>query len=366
MFAESIFQNIELSLPHTLTILCTYKCTAACAQCCFESSPRVKGRLSLDTILARISEAKASFPGLRLVVFSGGEAFMLKDDLYAAVRHATSLEMMTRIVTNGSWGKTPTSASAVVEKLIAAGITEINISTGVDHLEWVPLESVVNAALALCEAGVKTLVTVEADTADSDCMGELRRNSSFLRAIKSGNLQLLNNSWMPFSDGAPDRVKNFDVSSLQGGCTQIFSTIVVTPHDNLSACCGLTLEHIPEMRLGHNSGTNMRELYNAQRDDFLKFWIHVDGPYTIVKRVMGDDASALLADVSHICQACVILHQTPTVRERLARDYEQYIPEVMTRFALSNQILGATAPAQQAPSPSITNSLNLEVTYVAS
>jgi len=366
MFLDSVFQNIELSLPHTLTILCTYQCTAACKQCCFESSPQVKGRLSLKTILARISEAKKSFPGLRLVVFSGGEAFLLKDDLYAAVHHATLLGLMTRIVTNGSWGKTLTSAAAVVEKLIASGITEINISTGVDHLEWVPLESVVNAALSLCEAGVRTLVTVEADTIDRDCMGELRANSSFLRAIKSGNLQLLNNSWMPFSDDASDRKRNFDVSSLQGGCAQIFSTVVVTPHDNLSACCGLTLEHIPEMRLGHNSGTNMHELYTAQRDDFLKVWIHVDGPYTIVKRVMGDESLALLANVSHICQCCAILHQSPSVRERLARDYTQYIPEVMTRFALSNQTTGATTPAQQASLPSITNSLNSEVAYVTS
>ena len=149
MFTHDLFHGVELSLPHTITILCTYQCTAACKQCCFESSPRVKGRLSLKTILDRISEAKSSFPGLRLVVFSGGEAFILKEDLYAAIAHATSLGLMTRIVTNGSWGKTSISAAAAVEKLIAAGITEINISTGLDHLEWVPLESVANAALAL-------------------------------------------------------------------------------------------------------------------------------------------------------------------------------------------------------------------------
>lgn len=362
MQAHHLFQEVELSLPHTLTILCTYQCTAACKQCCFESSPRVKGRLSLETIVARISEAKNAFPGLRLIVFSGGEAFLLKDDLYAAVAHASSLGLLTRIVTNGSWGKTPKAAVSAVEKLLAAGITELNISTGLDHQEWVPLDSVANAASALTHAGIRTLISVEADTPASDCMGALRRHPGILGAMKTGHLQLQGNSWMPFTEEAESRVKNFDLSGLEIGCNQIFGNIVVTPHDNLSACCGLTLEHIPEMRLGHNDGTNMQELYRKQSDDFLKFWIHVDGPYSIVKRVLGEDANSLLDDVSHICQACAILHKTPKVRERLAQQYPMYIEEVMTRFALSLQLHRSSATARQMPSSS--NAETKEISHV--
>lgn len=335
MSAFSMFEGFELSLPHTLTILCTYQCTAACKQCCFESSPYVKGRLPLQTILDRISEAKASFAGLRLVVFSGGEAFILKDDLYASVAHAASLGLMTRIVSNGSWAKTQRSANDVASKLVEAGITEMNISTGVDHQEWVPLQSVANGALALTKKNIQTLITVESDTETSGCMNALRQNDVVLEAMRTGYLQVRGNSWMPFQSTAEKRIRNFDERSLETGCSQIFGTIVVTPHDNLSACCGLTLEHIPEMRLGKNDGENMRSLYEKQADDFLKFWIHVDGPYSIVKRVLGEEATPLLDGVSHICQACAILHKTPAVRERLAADYAKFVPEVMTRFGLS-------------------------------
>jgi hypothetical protein len=349
MSKDEAFHALELTLPHTLTVLCTYQCTAACAQCCFESSPKVKGRLSLDTILARISEAKESFPGLSLVVFSGGEAFILKDDLHAAIAHATALGMMTRVVSNGSWGKTPQSASSTVEKLVTAGITEINLSTGLDHLQWVPQSSVVNAALALCERGVTTLVTVEADTPTSDCFGSLTSDPQILKALRTGHLQFQNNSWMPFSEDAEERERNFDESLLSTGCSQVFGNIVVTPHDNLSACCGLTLEHIPEMRLGKNNGSNMHSLYETQYDDFLKFWIHVDGPHKIVKRVMGEDSARLLKDVSHICQACVILHKTPEIREKIASEYAKYVPEVMTRFAVSTQANRAISKAKDGP-----------------
>jgi len=76
--------------PHTLTILCTYQCTAACRQCCFESNPSIRGRLTKDTIIARIMEAKRVFSNLKLVVFSGGEALLLKNDLFASISYCTS------------------------------------------------------------------------------------------------------------------------------------------------------------------------------------------------------------------------------------------------------------------------------------
>lgn len=84
--------------PKSITVLCTYQCTAACKQCCFESSPAIKGGLEGEVIRARISEAKNEFHELGLVVFSGGEAFLLKEELTRSVAHATALGLKTRIV----------------------------------------------------------------------------------------------------------------------------------------------------------------------------------------------------------------------------------------------------------------------------
>lgn len=327
-----------LVTPHTLTVLCTYQCTAACKQCCFESSPDVKGRLSGDTIRARISEARSEFPSLRLVVFSGGEAFLLKQDLYDAVAHATSLGLMTRIVSNGSWAKTPASASRAVAKLKSAGLTELNLSTGKDHQEWVPAESIINAAEAAVGAGISTLVTVELDEQDGACFRSLSADQRVKRLLATKRLSLQSNSWMPFHEDAPARVNAIQRDDLRQGCTQVFGNVVVTPHDNLSACCGLTLEHIPEMRLGRNTGRNMGDLYRQQVGDFLKIWIHVDGPYTIAERVLGEEGSAAMKDVVHICQACVLMHKSERIREAIAERYQEFVPEVMTRFLIRREM----------------------------
>ena len=321
--------------PHTLTVLCTYQCTAACKQCCFESGPRVMGRLSRETIIARIAEAKRTFPRLTLVAFSGGEAMMLKDDLHAAIAFATAEGLTTRVVSNGYWGKTPQSARTAVKKLIQAGLCELNISTGRDHQEWVPAASVANAAAAAAADGLFCLITVESDGEDRSLLDELLKHPLLSAHIESRAVTIQSNSWMPFHDSAESREQRIDVQEIRKGCDQIFGTTVVTPHDNLSACCGLTLEHIPEMRLGKNTGSNMEALYSSQFEDFMKVWLQVDGPYTIVERLMETSAEQYLKNVVHICEACVILHKNPEVRATVMERYQEFIPEITTRFKIA-------------------------------
>jgi hypothetical protein len=335
------------SLPHTLTIICTYKCTAACAQCCFESNPRIKARLSLSTIIDRIDEAHREFGGLRLVVFTGGEAFLLREDLFKGIRHATKLGLSTRVVTNAYWGKSFSGAVKNASYLRDAGISEINISTGLDHQKYVAEASVINAAIALCGVGIPTLITVETDSSTSSCFASINNNEIVMDLVRRGRLLVQRNAWMMFRAEGEERQRGTN-ASFKGGCDQIFGNVVVTPYDNLSACCGLTLEHIPEMRLGRCSGENMRALYSTQYVDFLKYWIHVDGPEEIISRLF-DGNTAVLDGVSHICEACVILHKNDDVKQKLHEKYELVIPEVMARMKLRNELIGREA-AQEIPS----------------
>lgn len=332
--------------PHSMTVLCTYQCTAACKQCCFESSPRVKGGLDGDVIRERITEAKDSYPELDLVVFSGGEAFLLRDELAKSVAHATSLGLKSRIVSNGSWAKRLERARLLCDDLSRSGLGELNLSTGHDHQEFVPEESIVNAAEAAMASGIEALITVETDTNESNCYLSLRSNSRIQSLMKMPGFRLVNNFWMPFHTDAPARKQEPDLKAIRKGCEQVFENIVVTPHDNLSACCGLTLEHIPEMRLGRNDGTNMKELFESQADDFLKYWIRVDGPYAIIESVMGDAASTYLHGVVHGCQACAILHKTPVIREALKNVYLDHIESVLTRFEIE-RVAAAKSIANQ-------------------
>lgn len=301
------------------------------------------GRLDLDVILRRISESKSEFPSIKIVVFSGGEATLLKSDLIEAIAYSTELGLLTRVVSNGSWGKSPSTATRTASGFLNAGLKELNLSTGKDHQEWVPAESVINAAIATAEQGIFVLITVEADDFENARFRRIADDPRIASHVKSRRISVQSNSWMPFTAEADKRHQSQDLDSLRSGCGQIFGNIVITPHDNISACCGLTLEHIPEMRLGKCNGTNIGTLYKAQADDFLKYWIRMDGPYSILETILGEESKAILQDVVHTCQACVILHKNPNVRNRLLLDYEKYVPDVMSRFHLSNAVANAGA-----------------------
>lgn len=324
--------------PRTLTILTTYRCTAACKQCCFESSPEVVGRLTLGQMIGRIDEARRDFKALQLVVFSGGEATLLKSDLHQAIRHCTDHGLMSRVVSNGSWGKGGRSARAMAKAFADAGLTELNISTGKDHQEFVPLASVIQGACAATDAGIPTLITIEADDADNARFREIAADPRVKTRVQSRLLNLQSNSWMPFKSDADARVQTVEKESLRGGCRQLFDNAVITPHHNLSACCGLTLEHIPEMRLGQCDGENLSALYNEQAEDFLKFWLRVDGPYSIIEEALGDEAGSVLDGVVHICQACAILHKDDRVKERVRQAAPNAAKAVMTRFHLDRAL----------------------------
>lgn len=275
-----------------------------------------------------------------MVVFSGGEAFLLKDDLFAAISHVTFHGKMSRVVSNGFWGKSAGRAGKVADQLVEAGLTELNLSTGRDHQQWVGEEAVVNAAVAAVERGVRVLITVEKDGDDSACFGSLARNIEIQRLQKrfSDRFILRSNSWMPFHESARPRGSFDSTRELRSGCSQLMRNLVITPYRQLSACCGLTFEHIPEMKLGNLGGASLRELYESQYDDFMKVWLAVDGPYRIIERLTTETERKDLGQVVHLCQACVLLHRHPVLRERARDRYEEFVPEVLARFGLKRTL----------------------------
>lgn len=340
---RSVFSVAQGLYPETITILPTYRCNAACEQCCFESNPDVEGRLSREELFGIIEAAKNDFASLRMVVFSGGECTLLKDDLYDAIGLATSLGLQTRIVTNAGWAKTARTAAHIADKLAGAGLKELNISTGLDHQKWVPLQSVIQAAQAGLARGITTLITIEKDSPDSGCLAAASSSDAVIAMLKDhpSNFYLLSNAWMPFNDRWTDRGKQDAGPQANKGCEQLFHNLVFTPYKEISACCGLTFEYIPELKIGRiGEGKGLASIYEEGLNDFLKIWVHVDGPRKIVKTLMGDGAESETVDEHvHICQSCVYMYQTPAIREAVRDNYAKHFPDVMARFLAMRRVM---------------------------
>jgi radical SAM family protein len=341
--------------PTHLTILPTYRCTAACAQCCFESNPHVEGRIPIERILDYIDQAARDFPTLRLVVFSGGECFLLREDLDRAIARAASHRLATRCVTNGYWATSKRAARDRIAPLYEAGLTELNFSTGDDHQKYVPFDRIVNGALTAAEFGIGALIVVEGSREARFTMKDLAAHPEIAEFIRSSpareRLTLLNNIWIPFQDDAAitqadevyrrrDRLGRFQ------GCDNVLENMVLTPHEQLASCCGLTFEHIPEMKLGDARARALRELYDSQMDDFIKIWLRVDGPEKIFHFATQKDPGLGFPDgATHPCQTCAALFLNPRVRAILKEHYLEKVPDVMFRYQMMRTLERRSDPS---------------------
>ena len=344
--------------PTHLTILPTYRCTAACEQCCFESNPHIGGRIPIERILDYIDQAARDFPTLKLVVFSGGECFLLREDLDRAIERASSHNLATRCVTNGYWATSERAARLRVGPLYEAGLTELNFSTGDDHQKYVPFDRIVWGATVSATFGIRALIAVEGCREARFTIDKALAHpglTEFLRDSPARDrLSLLNNIWIPFQDSTAitqeDEVyRKQDRLDRFRGCDNVLENMVITPHEQLASCCGLTFEHIPEMKLGSVRDRGLRALYDLQYNDFIKIWIRVDGPEKIFHFATQKDPRIPFPDgATHPCQTCAGLFLNPRVRRVLQRHYAEKVPDVMFRYQMMRTLERRSDPSYSA------------------
>ena len=193
-----------------------------------------------------------------------------------------------------------------------------------------------NAALYSIRADINALVTIESDSFNSKCLEEFIEHSHFLELSSNCKFTYQVNSWMPFHEDAVSRKKELKQKDLDKGCDQLMENLVITPHGRISACCGLTFEHIPEMILGDILADNYKHLFSTQLDDLLKLWIKTHGPLSILRTVYGNDPeiASSIEDIQHQCHACVLLHK----KDREQRKIERYFSTSDTIIEILNKI----------------------------
>jgi hypothetical protein len=325
--------------PEVLTILATYKCTAECENCCFGSNPHLTKRLDLGEICSFIREG-ASYPLCQLVVFSGGECFLLREDLVAAIEYASSLGLRTRCVTNGYWAKSIRHGRARLEALKTAGLNELNVSTGDYHQRWVSQDTVINAACLSVELELDaTLIVVELQKNRRVTRESLVMDPRIATLLAHGDsrFRLIESPWVPMSFGErieqdDDQLLSRRTLHLRSGCDSVFKALVVTPERRFGYCCGLTREQIPELNAIW-SGDDLDELVEAGASDFMKIWLFVDGPERILAWAATKDSRIVWEHrYAHRCHSCLALFADSLVRSAIRAHYKERVNDVLMRY----------------------------------
>jgi hypothetical protein len=327
-------------LPRAVTILGTYRCTAACKDCCFDSNPGIHERLTLDRIIDFIGEA-SELRSVKMVVFSGGECFLLGSDLVKAVEYATSKGLATRCVTNGYWAKSLSRGKTILDSLRIAGLSELNISTGDFHQQFVSEETVVNAVELGLTCGMdRTLLIVEMREGSRVTVANLLTNirlQKFLEEHGGRRFGIIQSPWMPMdhqrvSEQTPGRLLSRDTVQTKGGCRSIFTTSVLTPSNHIGVCCGLSRERIPELNYP-TDGRALSDVLEEAGRDFIKIWLFVDGPERILAWAASKNKGIQWENrYAHHCHACLAIFDDPQVRETILEHYRERVDDVLLRY----------------------------------
>jgi Radical SAM superfamily len=324
--------------PRVLSIMPTFRCTAACTYCGTFSNPSAH-HASLEADVVRRMIDQAAGAGYRGVVFTGGEATLALDVVLDGIAQASSLGLGTRLVTNGGWAEDDTSAHDVLRRLAAAGLDELNLSTGDQHVRFVPLASVVRAAATALWLGFRVVCVMIEVTRDAVVRAaDVTDDPSFAAAAAAhpaANIQILESPWMPTR---PDRQLAYPENYLlnkqnlatKSGCDSCLRTTTIQADGRIAACCGLGIRTVPELQIGHVDHTTLREADRTAGDDLLKRWIRVEGPEKILAWAAAIDPEIEWENqYAHKCQSCLRIYQDDRVRAVIKEHHQEKIADIV-------------------------------------
>lgn len=329
--------------PTTLTFITTYKCTAACKDCCFSCSPKRKERLSLEEMKSYIDQVIDSYDTIKVFVLTGGETFLLGNELNQIVEYASSKGLIVRIVSNGYWAKTYNYAIKKLSSLIRKGLKELNFSTGDDHQKFVPIDNIINGICASLDLGLTVVVNVECSPISKFKETTLKEDERIKHYLKtepfSKRLQILSGYWMPFTKSTKEEVDKVEetlrVVTSTSRCTSLFNTITITPNHEINACCGITSEYIPFLKLGNAKRSPIKDLYNQQFNDFLKIWLFNEGPQKIMDFISEVDPNKKInTNGWHICQICAEIFRDKEKLSILQNNYKKVYSNIMLKHVM--------------------------------
>ena len=153
--------------------------------------------------------------------------------------------------------------------------------------------------------------------------------------------------WMPFNGTSKlSYSKGFLGAgpAAEGSCKSLFSVIAITPTEHLVACCGLTQEYIPELHIGNLRTNTIKEIIDQQPDDFIKIWVHMEGPAAIMRYAAKVDPTLEFASgFAHICDICRYMYHHKGVREAIRKSPPPFKDELTAKY-LNSVLMGNSYP----------------------
>lgn len=329
----------------SICFLTTYNCNARCSHC--ECGPKERDRLSLDE-MKRLMDESLALGTVGQVVFSGGEPTLLGEDLFEVIAYASQRKVLTRVVTNGFWGKSAAAAAAFVDRLMSAGLSEINISVDDLHQKYVPFWRVKNAFLACYERELPCLLAHKQNRdsvitkayLEAELGVELIHFNPGRSYSREESRRLISTgAIIPITREAELADANQMLSSnWRANCSSVLRDVIVGAKGNFLPCCGIIAKGLPELTRHDLRHHHLIDAIDDANRDLILNWLALEGPWAIAQFVHEIDPTIEFRErYAGICHVCNDVLSRPEVRNVLIEEIEN----VRDRVGLHRALLEA-------------------------
>lgn len=308
--------------PRSIALLTTFQCNAACSSCCNGCSPKITKRMTLDEMKYYIDECLRAYPlTIKELSLTGGECFLLGEDLDEIVRYGSERGLSVSLLTNGYWGHTYEAAEARISSLREAGLNECGFSVGEEHQKFIPKLNCRNAIVAAVNSGCKVEVRIEKypDKKSNWFVDHLLNDLELADMVVKRKLLAFPLEWTNFNNGesceqelSEQRLDPLSNGKQSNPCPQIGRKIYITPYGDVLPCCGLSSLRIPHLRLGNILKEPLEDVYGRIHRDVMKFTIRQDGGASILHSIY-EATDVKFRSVDTPCDLCRELFCNPGI-----------------------------------------------------
>jgi len=299
----------EIPYLRNIGAIVTYKCQVACSHCILAAGPDRTEQILPEDVSDWVGQI-ADYRGghIKVLSLTGGEPFYDIDTLKKIVMSASSQGLMTTVVTNAFWAKTPKEAVRLLK-----GFPLINMlafSTDVYHLQSIPFDRIVNAISAAEKCDIPYNVAVCTEDEDNETYKDILGRLKEITEESNINTAIT----FPVGRGA----KTVDIARYRmsirpplAACSSGNSPMIF-PDGRVLACIGpvIDIPHSHPLVLGNLREEPLSEILDASEMNPILHTIRLWGPHKLISLIESAGYRDLLPKryiKDSVCNACYAL-----------------------------------------------------------
>lgn len=313
--------QIEMELKR-LEFTLTRKCNSQCIHCQADASPLRKGAMQVKDAHDYLAEATAVSDLESFMIF-GGEPMLYPKRTTAIFNKARQFGIpKIDMITNGVWGKNKATAEELARKLKAAGLNRVNISVDTFHIQYMPLEYPMNAALALLKAGIEDIKWNVALIESINATNKYdKKTAQILKTLQPIGIEAHTFKIVPAGRATQNLRQYFQPTSLHGPCKKEPlegnmltdpESITIEPSGSANICWNLPI--------GNAKSVPLKQLiteYDWQRDPITRILVE-EGPTGLLKLPEARDYQFQQEQYINKCHLCTEIRKTLKLHYRNA------------------------------------------------